>query len=388
MLHKKVFVLYYYAKNDKCLLYGLNMVYLCSMAIKHISFILLLALVSCKSKTEKTKPTTETISESIYASGIVKSKNQYQAVSTVNGIIETIYVTEGDSVKIGTPILLISNEAQRLNKNNALLASEYADVNENKGRLNEARLFIDLAKNKMKNDSLQFFRQKNLWQQKIGTQVELEQRELAYQNSKTNYFSSIEKYNELKRQIDFNSSQSKNNLLLSNKQENDFILKSEINGVVYSLPKNKGEMVGPQTPIAIIGDAKHFILEMQVDEYDILKIKKGLPVVVTFDSYKDQVFEAKISKINPIMNERSKTFLVEAEFVKQPETLYPNINFEASIVITTKSNALLIPRAYLYKDSIAIKSNGDSVKVKTGLKDYQKIEILSGINATDELIKP
>ncbi len=147
-------------------------------------------------------------------------------------------------------------------------------------------------------------------------------------------------------------------------------------------------MVGPQTPIAVIGDAKHFILEMQVDEYDILKIKKGLPVVVTFDSYRDQVFEAKISKINPIMNERSKTFLVEAEFVKQPETLYPNINFEASIVITTKSNALLIPRAYLYKDSIAIKSNGDSVKVKTGLKDYQKIEILSGINATDELIKP
>jgi hypothetical protein len=37
---------------------------------------------------------------------------------------------------------------------------------------------------------------------------------------------------------------------------------------------------------------------------------------------------------------------------------------------------------------MVIKSNGDTVQVKTGLKDYRKVEILSGITPDDELIKP
>jgi multidrug efflux pump subunit AcrA (membrane-fusion protein) len=161
-----------------------------------------------------------------------------------------------------------------------------------------------------------------------------------------------------------------------------------MNGVVYSLNKTKGELVSPQTPVAVIGDATNFILELQVDEYDILMVKNGLKVLVKLDSYKDKVFEAKVSRINPLMDERSKTFLVEAEFVVLPERLYPNITFEASILILSKSKAMLIPREYLLNDSMVLKVNGDTVFVKTGLKDYQKIEILSGITEEDELIRP
>ena len=106
------------------------------------------------------------------------------------------------------------------------------------------------------------------------------------------------------------------------------------------------------------------------------------------ESYKGKVFEAVVTKINPIMNERSKTFIIEAEFIQQPEILYPNITFEASIVMNTKNKAMLIPRNYVLNDSIVIKSDGEKVIVKTGLKDYQKIEIVSGISANDELIKP
>jgi multidrug efflux pump subunit AcrA (membrane-fusion protein) len=146
--------------------------------------------------------------------------------------------------------------------------------------------------------------------------------------------------------------------------------------------------VSIQSPLAVIGDSRNFILEMQVDEFDILKIKKGLAVILTLDSYKGKVFEAIVTKINPMMNERSKTFLIEAEFLKQPEILYPNITFEANIVIQSKENAILIPRDYLLNDSIVVKSNGDKVIVKTGLKDYQKVEILSGIRSEDHLIKP
>jgi len=353
---------------------------------------ILLSLVvffyACETKTEKIKPTVESISESIYASGILKSKNQYQIFATVNGIIEQVFVTEGDTLKKGMPIVLIANETQRLNKENALLASNFSNYHTNKGRLSDAINIIDLAKHKMKNDSLLFIRQKNLWQQKIGTQVELEQRELTYLNAKTSYFSSIEKYEELNRQLNFNASQSKNNALISYKLETDFTVRSEIDGMIYSLSKTKGDIVGLQTPIAIVGDAKQFILEMQVDEYDIIKIKKGLPVLITLDSYKKEVFNALVTKINPLMNERSKTFLVEAEFVTQPDILYPNITFEASIIINTKEKAILIPRNYLINDSMVMRANGEKIIVKTGLKDYQKIEVLSGLKETDEISKP
>ncbi|MFO0355411.1 MAG: efflux RND transporter periplasmic adaptor subunit [Sphingobacteriaceae bacterium] len=357
--------------------------------IKNSVILFLFALVvSCGKKTETVKPTVESITESIYASGIVKSKDQYQAFATVNGIIEQIFVTEGDSVKKGDPILLISNEAQRLNKENAELAAQFADYNANQGKLNEAKQFVELSKNKMKNDSALFFRQKALWQDQIGSKVELEQRELAYQNSKTTYYSSLVKFDDLKRQLDFTSEQSKKNLMISNKLENDFTLKSEINGIVYSINKSKGELVGLQTPLAVIGDGDHFILEMQVDEYDILKVKRDLTVLISMDSYKGKVFEARVTKINPLMNERSKSFLVEAEFIQTPEKIYPNTTFEANIVVTKKDNALLIPRTFIIHDSIVTKSNGDKVIVKTGLRDYKKIEILSGITAEDELIKP
>lgn len=353
-----------------------------------ILIIAILFLAACKSKVEKIKPTVESITESIYASGIIKSKNQYQAFATVNGIIESVFVSEGDTLKKGTPILSISSETQKLNKENAELAAQFSDLNANQGKLNDSKLAIDLARNKMKNDSALFFRQKELWQQQIGTKVDLESRELAYQNSKNAYYSANVKYEDLKRQLNFNSAQSQKNLLISSKLESDYTLKSEIDGILYSLNKTKGEIVGLQTPLAVIGDAKHFVLEMQVDEYDILKVKKDLPVLVTLDSYKGKVFEARITKVNPLMNERSKTFLVEAEFTTQPEVLYPNITFEANIVLRSKEKALLVPRNYIVNDSMVIKGNGEKVVVQMGLKDYKKVEILSGITENDELIKP
>src|SRR5690606_8394377 len=95
-----------------------------------------------------------------------------------------------------------------------------------------------------------------------------------------------------------------------------------------------------------------------------------------------------VSKIFPIMNERSKTFLVEATFIESPKALYPNITFEANIIIQSKQEVLLIPRNYVIGDSTVIKSNGDTILIKTGLKDYQNIEVLFGLTADDKIIKP
>lgn len=343
---------------------------------------------ACKSKVETLSPTMEQISESVYASGFIKSHDQYQVFTLGSGIITEVVVNEGDVVKKNQLLFKISNEIQELNKRNAELNASYSDLQNNLSKLNDLKLNVDLAKIKMLNDSINWIRQKNLFSKNAISSSQLEQSELVYQNSKTNYQSSIFKYNDLKKQLNLSDQQSKNNLLISQKNENDYLIKSDIKGRVYSVLKEKGDMVSPQTPLAIIGDASTFLLEMQVDEYDIIKIKKGQKIIVTLDSYKGETFEAIVTKIDPIMNERSKTFTIEGQFTKAPKVLYPNLSLQANILIRTKQQALTIPRSYIIDEQYVLLEDGTKRKVKIGLKDYQVVEIVSGLSKTDKLVIP
>jgi hypothetical protein len=88
------------------------------------------------------------------------------------------------------------------------------------------------------------------------------------------------------------------------------------------------------------------------------------------------------------MNERSKSFTVEAHFVNAPAILYPFLTVEANIVIAKKMNALTIPRPYLVEDSFVITSKNKRRRIITGLKDYQKVEVLSGLDVNEVILRP
>lgn len=351
-------------------------------------FIIAALLLSCKSKQEKVCPVEEKITESVYASGIVKSKNQYQVFSAVGGLVKEIFVTEGDIVKKGDPIMRLSDITARLNSENAKIAVDYSSVAANADKLNALKIDIASAKAKMDNDASLLEKQWNLWNQGIGTRNELDQRELMHTNSVNSYNAAKLRYNDLQQQLNFQAKQSQKKLEISNTATNDYTIKSEVSGKVYNVLKEKGEMVNTQTPVALIGDADGFTLELQVDEYDIARIKIGQKILLSMDSYKGQVFEAVVQKINPAMNIQSKSFTVDAAFVVPPPALYPNLTTEANIIINVKEKALTIPRNYLVDDGYVILSNKEKRKVTTGLKDYQKIEILSGLSVSDVIIKP
>ncbi|WP_044518015.1 efflux RND transporter periplasmic adaptor subunit [Hymenobacter sp. DG25B] len=347
-----------------------------------------MTLAGCQDKAERVKPVWSPISESVYAAGTVKSGRQYQAFATVGGVIQQVLVREGDTVHVGTPLLSIASDVQQLNQENAALAARYADVAANQSQLQEARERIALQRRTMLNDELQLTRQRRLWQQSIGTKLTLEQKELAYASSKTAYEAAVLSYQTLKKQLDFAAAQARNNLRIARQQAGDFILRSKIDGTVYQLYREKGEAVTPQTPLALLGDARHFVLEMQVDESDIIKIRPGQLVLVTMDSYKGQVFRARVTSISPMMSTGSRTFEVDAAFLQPPPVLYPFVSFEANIVLQTKPKALLIPRRLLVDDSTVRRADGKLVRVKTGLRDYQMVEILAGLTPADELTAP
>lgn len=351
---------------------------------------LLVFMSACKSKTETTSAIRKTITESVYASGKIKAQSQYTVYATVNGILGDVRVNPGDTVKQNEVLFLIDNLTSSLNSENARLALELSQTNSvnNSDKMKELALNTTIAYNRFQLDSLMYTKQKNLWSQKIGTQVDFEQKEMQYNTSKSNYELAKNKLQQVKRQLENETKRASVNYSISKKLQNEFIIHSELNGTVYDVLKEKGELVTPQTPLAIVGLSNKFLVEMQVDEKDIARITHGQTVEIILDSYKGEVFTAKVLSIYPIMDERSRTFTVMADFVSVPKVLFPNLSIEANILIQSKKDALLIPTSYLKDDSTVILKSKELRKIKTGLRDYDYVEVLEGLQTNDVLLKP
>ena len=345
-------------------------------------------IVSCSTPTKTYRVVKSTITESVYASGNIESTNQYQLFSSVNGVIDSIYVSEGEFVKKGEKILKISNEIAQLSLENSSLQMNFNRLDNNKNKLKELQLSIEVAATKNRFDSIQFRKNKLLYENEIITSTELNNSELVEKNSKTNLNNLKMQLEDLKKQLHLNEQLSKTTFSQTRKNNADYLLKSEINGEIFTLLKKKGELITQQTLIGVVGDKNSYKLKLQIDEYDIVKVKLGQAIIVKLDSYKGKIFQAKVTKIIPYMNERSKTFIVEGTFVTPPPTLYPNLSFEATILIHKKENALIIPRELLIDDQFVIDNRGNKKKVTTGLKDYTSIEILSGIKENEILNYP
>ena len=193
---------------------------------------------------------------------------------------------------------------------------------------------------------------------------------------------------QLKTQLQNEFKRANINYDINQKLSSDYSIKSSINGKVYDILKERGELVTPQTPLAVIGKADTFLLELAVDENDIIKISTGQKALVTMDSYKGQVLEATVDKIYPIMNERTRTFVVEAHFINPPKKLFPNLSAEANIIIQTKKNIITIPNNYIIDGKYVLVNTDEKREVKLGLNDYQKTEVLEGLKENETIYKP
>lgn len=344
-----------------------------------------LAVGACKGKKEGITAERKTIVESVYASATIKAADQYAAIPPVSGILLENLVKEGDMVTVGQVLAQIENTNPGLNADNARLA--YDQAKSNLKSLDELEAQLNTAKQQYRLDSTNYARQKALWADNIGTKSQLEARQLAFEASRNNVKALQIRYYQTRNQLNTAVSQAANNYAITSKSSGDFSVVSKISGKVYSLNYKPGELVTAQKPVALIGKASDFIMELTVDEVDISRIAMGQKVVVSMDAYRDQIFEGKVSKIYPNLDSRSQSFIVEAVFVKGPPTLYPGMSAEASIVQNEKPNALVIPLSYLTKDDGVITEDGE-VGVKVGMRNLEMVEILSGIDEKTKLIKP
>ena len=350
--------------------------------------IVLIVFLSCSDSQNRILPEERTIIESVYSSVLVQPDSLYQAYAIVSGILDKNLIEEGDLVYPDQPIIQIINNTPKLNAQNAKFALDLAQENYSGSAdiLGSIEDEIKAAKLKCKNDSINYFRQKNLWEQDIGTKVDYDVKKLNYELSTNNLQLLQSRYYRTKNELITAVRQAQNNYQTALLASEDFTVNSRINGMVYALYKEPGEIVNTNEPIAAIGSASQFVIEMLVDEVDIVKVVLDQDILITLDAYPNEVFKGKVSKIYPKKDERNQTFKVEAVFDIGPDVLYPGLSGEANIIISKKEKALTIPKSYLI-NSNKVQTDKGLVIITTGLKNMDYVEVLEGITKDTYITK-
>ncbi len=350
---------------------------------------MLLVAAGCGNPKDSVTPSTETITESVYASVTLQPDSMYRVHAAVSGILEANLVSEGDSVRPGSLLLRITNRNPELNAANARLQMELAQSNYTGDAtpLKDLRTQIRTAELTFTDDSVNFRRQEKLWAQKIGSQAAYENRKLAYERSRNLLEQLRSEYARMENELRTRMVQARNSYASSRATADEFEIRSTIGGKVYALYKEPGEVVLPNEPLAMIGKPDVFLVELLVDEVDIVLLELGQTALITLDAYGDRVFEAKVTKIYPQKDDRNQTFRVEARFKDPPATLYPGLSGEASIVIERREQALTIPRDYLLPGD-SVRTEDGVKKIEVGIRTLDRVEVRAGLDPGSRLLKP
>jgi multidrug resistance efflux pump len=340
---------------------------------------LLAMAIGCAPKEEAVKPEIKTVTEAVYASGTLTTEKEYKVVSAIDGYLTDVLVTEGDSIKAGELLFAVKNNTRSVQEQSAaaMLERTLPVVNNNSPVFRELESQMLLTAEKLLNDSLQYMRYKNLYDNNAISLSAYEKHRLQYKSSQTEM---QRLKDQLKGQRLSNSLQRQaavNQLAVSRTDNNNGLLKSFTNGVVYEVYKQKGDMVNFNQPIALVGSGK-MIAKLLVDEDDLSKIWIGQKAEIKMDAFPDKVYHAKITRIYPVLNKAEQSFRVDAELTEPlPRNIY-GLNIEANILVTENKQVVAIPKKAVMKgDSVMIKQAGkiQAIKIEKGIEDDQMVEI-------------
>jgi HlyD family secretion protein len=180
---------------------------------------------------------------------------------------------------------------------------------------------------------------------------------------------------------------------------------SPIDGVVLSRDSEVGSAVSSilvlgssATLIMTLGDLDEVYVKGKVDESDIGKVYLGQPARITVESFKDQKFDGKVTKISPMGAEKDNvtTFEVRVSISNESRKLRALMTANAEIILEEHKKVLTIPEgAVLYaKDKSTEAEIPDStnekgkrrVKIVAGISNGARTEILKGLSEGQQVI--
>lgn len=208
-------------------------------------------------------------------------------------------------------------------------------------------------------------KQQKLWEQNIGTQVQLLQ-------AKTQYESLMSQRQSLVAQRDMYS------------------IKSPITGVVDAVNLKEGDMASPgMAGIRVVSKDKLKAIASLGENY-LGKVQQGATVTLVFPDLNDSL-RTQLSYVAQSVDPISRAFAVEVRLGSNPK-LHPNMSAKMKIVNYENNNALVVPVSIIQKTAkgdllyVVDSNKACSVVVETGRNANGMVEILGGLKAGDRVI--
>lgn len=346
----------------------------------------------CKPKYETLTPKLAPITEAVFASGSIDPKDAYIVTSLSDGFITKVLVSENDLVRDGQLLFQLDNRQQSTQVAIAKNNLRYANINaaEDAPALQQIKTQIASAKVKMETDSVTWMRYEQLYKTHSVSKQDLDNAALSYQSSRNSYINTLENYRAAANRANQDLVNSHAQLQGAEESNQYYTLAAIGNSKVYQIFKKQGDLVRKGDQVAQLGNPDSIVINLDVDEGNVSKVKPGQLVLVELNTEKNKTYEAYVSKIYPHFNEKTQSYKIEARFVHQQPGLISGTQLQANIITDKKEKALLVPRNYLQSNnSILVKRTDkiDTAHITTGIVSDEWVEVLSGLSATDNIAK-
>lgn len=321
-------------------------------------------------KTEKLFTTN--IEKETVVTGKVVPEDEVEVKPQIGGIIDRIFVEEGDQVVSGDLIARIKVVPNEQNLNAA------------KGRVKNAQITFATRKK-------DFDRNKTLYEKGIISNADYIANELLFNQAKQDVLNAESDLQIIKEGSIGGSSAANTDI------------RATVSGTVLEIPVKEGDQViesnsfNAGTTIAAIADLGKMIFEGKVDEAEVASLQVGTPLKVSLGAIEDQELDASLQFIAPKGTEEQGAvqFKIEADLVLN-DSIFVRAGYSAnaSIVLDRKEDVLALREALIQfdrktQDPYVEVMKGDQKferrDVKLGISDGVNVEILEGIAEEDEV---
>ena len=354
------------------------------------------------------KVTRGDVARSVIATGKIQPITKVEVKSKASGIVEKLFVDINNRVTKGQPLaqldqqeILAQVEAQK-----AALASAEANVGTYEANIEQDKVNAAAPDLPMYKQTLD----RNLQMAKEGVVSQQ-----ALDNANKDYLAALNKRDGARAQIVVDTAklkqahaqvmQSQASLKQLQEQLSYTTIVAPMDGVILSRDVEMGDAVSSilvlgstATLVMTEGDTSQVYVQGKVDEADIAHVYMNQPARIKVESFRDRVFNGRVTKIAPLGVEKDNvtTFEVRVSIDNPGGELKANMTANAEILLDEHKGVLNIPEnAVMYDNQknasveVPDKSQKDGkrkVPVKVGLSDGSKTEILSGLKEGEQVI--
>ncbi len=223
-----------------------------------------------------------------------------------------------------------------------------------------------------------------------------DQQRISLENTETEYNRAVEllrigagtqrSVDQLKAQLDAARAQYRNTM-------DNTVLRSPISGVVTARNYDDGDMTG-QLPVLTVGQVTPSVkVTINVNENDLSRVSRGMPVDITFDAFPGESFSGKIIRLQPAVDVATRTFQAEVSVANPGGRILPGMFARADINLGEHQRVVVPDRAVVKQTG----SNGKYVyvyhngtvsfnKVELGQRLDDAYELISGVNDGDTVV--